>query len=137
MQSLRAFRDYRRLVSWEHEVLHRGITKESYLSKVMRQIPWSGVAMMGFVMVFFGIDLGAGVKYTAQRMKEKKEEAMNSPEVKKYQAKGWAVDQVKQFRDGDTERKRDDSLKSDFVPLVPEGQPRPSYGAPKSRNAVF
>jgi hypothetical protein len=96
---------------------------------MVRQIPWSGVSMFAFIMIFFGIDLGAGVKHTAQRMKDKREEAANSIEVKRYQAKQWSVEQVKQFRDGDLHANLDKSQsESDFMPLVAEGAPRPSYG---------
>lgn len=142
MNAFKAVTSYWRLTNWEREVLMRGVRTEGMIARAFRHIPWSGVAMFAFVMIFFGIDLGAGIKYTAQRMKDKREEAANSIEVKRYQAKQWSVEKVKEFRDGDLKDKiATKEAESDFVPLVPEGAPRTSYGSHQQqggrRNGVF
>lgn len=99
--SIRMVRDFLYLHSWEKEVLNRGVRREGVVVKMARRIPWSGVAMFIFVMVFFGVDLGAGMKHTASQIRDKKEEAKDSLEIQKVQARQWSVDQVKNFREGD------------------------------------
>lgn len=96
------FRDFTRLQRWEREILKREDRSEGMALRAFRMIPWSGVAMFFFVMVFFGVDLGAGLKYTASQIKEKKNDAQVNVELQKYQARQWSKDQVKNFREGET-----------------------------------
>ncbi|EAN80616.1 uncharacterized protein TEOVI_000506400 [Trypanosoma equiperdum] len=98
---VRMFCDFLKLRRWERHVLAQRERQESALAAAFRCIPWSGVAMFFFVMIFFGIDLGAGIKHTARQIQEKKEEAAQSVEVQKMQARQWSVEQVKNFREGE------------------------------------
>ncbi|KEG09492.1 hypothetical protein DQ04_05121000 [Trypanosoma grayi] len=99
--SLRMVRDFMRLQRWERNVLARDSQRESAFTRAFRRVPWSGVAMFFFVMIFFGVDLGAGIKHTAKQIREKKDEAMQSVELQKVQARQWSVEQVKNFREGE------------------------------------
>ncbi|RNF27574.1 uncharacterized protein Tco025E_00224 [Trypanosoma conorhini] len=98
---LRMFRDFLYLQRWERDVLMRDSRREGFLVSAFRRVPWSGVAMFFFIMVFFGVDLGAGIKHTAKQIREKKEDAMQSVELQKVQARQWSVEQVKNFREGE------------------------------------
>lgn len=101
VMGVRMFCDFLKLRRWERHVLAQRERQESALAAAFRCIPWSGVAMFFFVMIFFGIDLGAGIKHTARQIQEKKEEAAQSVEVQKMQARQWSVEQVKNFREGE------------------------------------
>jgi hypothetical protein len=135
--SMKNLASFYRLTSWEHEVLNRGVKQESISRKVVDRIPWSGVAMFAFMMIFFGVDLAAGIKHTAKQMREKKSEAENSPLVKSYQQKQWSVEQAKQFRDGEFRAKNEDQMQGE------EAVPRAHHTAvsqgntQKPRNMVF
>jgi hypothetical protein len=135
LASLRNLSTFRRLVLWEHEVLNRGVKKEALSAKIFDRIPWSGVAMFAFVMVFFGVDLAAGIKHTAKQLQENKAAAENSPIVKSYQQKQWSVEQAKQFREGEFRAKNEGKM------LMDEPTNRPKHvGLPKnevSHNQVF
>ncbi|RNF12077.1 hypothetical protein TraAM80_00494 [Trypanosoma rangeli] len=98
---LRMFRDFLYLQRWEREVLMRDSRRDGFFVRAFRQVPWSGVAMFFFIMVFFGVDLGAGIKHTAKQIREKKEDAMQSVQLQKVQARQWSVEQVKSFREGE------------------------------------
>lgn len=93
--------DFVRLQRWERGILKRDDHTEGAITRGIRMIPWSGVTMFIFVMVFFGVDLGAGIKHTAQQIREKKDEALVNMELQKVQARQWSVEQVKNFREGD------------------------------------
>lgn len=110
-------RDFLNLQRWEREILKRDDHSEGFVVRTIRMIPWSGVAFFFFVMVFFGVDLGAGVKQTAAQIKEKRNEAKVNVELQKVQARQWSVEQVKNFREGELPQ-----------PSWSEGGPR---GAPK------
>jgi hypothetical protein len=111
---LRTFLDYRRLVKWEQEVLNRGVRKESRSAKLIQSIPWTGVAMFAFMMIFFGVDLGVGIAHTASQMKQRQEDAKANVAVQqKYQSKQWSMEQVKNYREGEIPR-----------PSYAEGGPR-------------
>lgn len=130
LRSVRSLIAYQRLLSWEHEVLNRGVKKEAISEKIFDRIPWSGVAMFAFMMVFFGIDLAAGIKHTAQQMKDKKAEAESSPIVKSYKQKQWSVEQAKQFREGDFRAKHEGVVQTE------ESLPRPQHvGLPAGRSS--
>lgn len=101
LRKIRRFGEYIRLTTWERDVLGRGIRKESRLNKLSQQIPWGGMAMFAFMFIFFGVDLTAGVKYTATQLQDKKFDAKNSVELKQFEAKRWSVEQVKNYRDGE------------------------------------
>ncbi|ORC87429.1 uncharacterized protein TM35_000222280 [Trypanosoma theileri] len=98
---LRRCYDFVQLQRWERSILARDSPREGIFLRAFRRIPWSGVAMFFFVMVFFGVDLGAGIKHTARQIREKKDEAMQSVEMQKLQARQWSVEQVKNFREGE------------------------------------
>lgn len=95
------FRDFARLQRWEREILKREDRSEGFIARGIRMIPWSGVTFFFFVMIFFGIDLGAGIKSTAAQIREKKDDAKVTAEMQKVQARQWSVEQVKSFRGGD------------------------------------
>ncbi|ESS68577.1 hypothetical protein TcG_00053 [Trypanosoma cruzi] len=97
----RMFYDFLQLQRWERDVLLRDSRREGFFVRAFRRVPWSGVAMFFFIMVFFGVDLGAGIKHTASQIREKKDEAMQSVELQKVQARQWSVEQVKNFREGE------------------------------------
>lgn len=97
----RMLQDFLRIQRWEREILKRDDHSESIIVRGIRMIPWSGVTMFFFIMVFFGVDLGAGIKQTASQIKEKKEDAQTTLEVQKVQARQWSVEQVKNFREGE------------------------------------
>lgn len=136
LRSVKSLATYYRLVSWEHEVLNRGVKKEALSAKIFARIPWSGVAMFGFVMVFFGVDLAAGVKHTAKQLQENKEAAENSPIIKNYQQKQWSVEQAKQFREGEFRAKNEGKM----VMEEPTNRPQHVGTRPppqQPRNQVF
>ncbi|KAG5496401.1 hypothetical protein JKF63_02703 [Porcisia hertigi] len=97
----RMLQDFLRVQRWERSIMKREDNSESVVLRGFRMIPWSGVAMFVFIMVFFGFDLGAGIKQTAQQIREKKEDAKTALEVQKIQARQWSVEQVKSFREGE------------------------------------
>ena len=101
---LRRFLDYRRLVKWEQEVLNRGVKKESRSAKLLQSVPWTGVALFAFMMIFFGVDLGVGIAHTASQMKQRQNDAQASVSMQKYQSKQWSMDQVKSYREGEVPR---------------------------------
>ncbi|KAG8346248.1 hypothetical protein ERJ75_001651700 [Trypanosoma vivax] len=113
--------DYLRLRRWERAVVLQGSRRDGVVVQAFQRIPWSGVAMFVFVMVFFGIDLGAGIKHTARQIREKKDEAVQSVEMQKLQARQWSVEQVKNFREGELPK-----------PSWGEGGPRRSVVSPTS-----
>ncbi|CUG88246.1 membrane-associated protein, putative [Bodo saltans] len=135
LSSLRHVVTFRRLVVWEHEVLNRGVKKEALSAKIFARIPWSGVAMFAFVMVFFGVDLAAGIKHTAKQLQESKTAAENSPIIKSYQQKQWSVEQAKQFREGEFRAKNEGKMILEESPNKPQhvGLARNEV----SRNQVF
>ncbi|CAD2216011.1 hypothetical protein AGDE_01534 [Angomonas deanei] len=101
--SIMMFRDFLRLQRWERAVLKRDFQGDGMFTRAFRMIPWSGVAMFVFIMLFFGIDLGAGVTQTASQLREKKNEAQATIELEKVKARQWSVEQVKNFREGEGE----------------------------------
>ncbi|CBZ29733.1 conserved hypothetical protein [Leishmania mexicana MHOM/GT/2001/U1103] len=97
----RMLQDFMRVQRWERSIRRREDHSEGIVVRSIRMIPWSGVAMFFFIMVFFGFDLGAGIKQTAQQIKDKKKDAQTTLEVQKIQARQWSVEQVKNFREGE------------------------------------
>lgn len=101
---LRMLRDFLNLQRWEREICKRYDRREGFIARGIRMVPWSGVAFFLFVMVFFGIDLGVGIRHTAAQIKEKKDEAMMNVGLQKMQARQWSLEQVKSFRDGSEDK---------------------------------
>lgn len=94
-------RDYTHLQRWERSILKLEDHSDGFIVRGIRAIPWSGVAMFAVVMVFFGVDLGAGVKETTKQIKEKRNTVQVNAQVQKVKAREWSVEQVKNYREGE------------------------------------
>lgn len=81
--------------------MRRDVVTEGLVARSIRAIPWSGVFVCFFVLIFFGVDLGAGIKQTARQIKQQKDDIEKSPELQKLKARQWSLEQVKNFREGD------------------------------------
>ncbi|KAG5470746.1 hypothetical protein LSCM1_01995 [Leishmania martiniquensis] len=98
---LRMLRDFMRVQRWERSIVRREDHSDGVIVRGVRMIPWSGVAMLCFIMVFFGFDLGAGIKQTARQIREQKKDAQTALETQKLQARQWSMEQVRNFREGE------------------------------------
>ena len=73
--------------------------KVNFLMRILDQIPWSAVLVFFLMMFFFGVDVGAGIMWTADTAVESREKD-NADAKKRLEGKQWSMDQIKAFEDG-------------------------------------
>ena len=73
--------------------------KVNIVMRVIEAVPWSAVLVLTMMMLFFGIDVGAGIFWTADIAQESREKD-NAEAKKRLEGKQWSMDQIKVFEDG-------------------------------------
>ena len=62
---------------------------------------------MLFAILFFGVDLTAGIKHTASSIRESKLDAQQQLKLRRLKQKEWARKQVELFREGEGPTQKD------------------------------
>jgi hypothetical protein len=100
MLEVRRLLQWYRLRCWEHYASIGRVRKEEWTAQAVRRIPWGGLVLVFFCTIFFGVDLYAGVRHSAEMIKQEKMKMEDSPELQALEKRHWSIEQTKNYREG-------------------------------------
>ena len=101
--SPRRLMEYYKFTNWCTRVTaiknYKITQKVNFLMRFFDRVPWAALLVGFLMMLFFGVDVGAGIMWTADIAVDNREKS-NAEAKKRLNGKEWSMEQIKTFEGG-------------------------------------